>query len=190
MAYSTARSSTDFADFRVRYRDRLDALARVQGLLSRLNDHDRVTFDELVATEISAMGGAAEKVVTKGPVGVRLRSSTVQTLAMAIHELATNAQKYGALAQPAARLEITWSVEDAGSSKPLLHIDWRESGVVMPEPGGKPAGSGQGRSLIEEALPYQMQAQTTYVLGQDGVHCTITIPILETAALRKEAIHA
>lgn len=48
MADKTARASGDLLDFRGRFRDRLDALARVQGLLSRLNDHDRVTFDEFV----------------------------------------------------------------------------------------------------------------------------------------------
>lgn len=187
MADTTARSSTDFADFRVRYRDRLNALARVQGLLSRLNDHDRVTFDELVATELAAMDGGAEKVVVRGPKGVRLRSSTVQTLAMALHELATNAQKYGALGQADARLEITWSMEEG--SEPLLHIDWRESGVVMPKPGGESTGTGQGRSLIQDALSYQLQAKTTYALGPDGVHCTMIIPVSEST-ISPEAINA
>ncbi len=54
MSDKTARASTDLVDFRARFRDQLDALSRVQGLLSRLDDHDRVTFDELIGAEIAA----------------------------------------------------------------------------------------------------------------------------------------
>lgn len=182
MADKTARASTDLADFRGRFRDRLDALARVQGLLSRLNDVDRVTFDDLIRTEIKALGGA-DKVTLDGPAGVRLRSSTVQTLAMALHELGTNAVKYGALGQPDARLAITWSFEsDGAEGKPWLHIDWRESGVTMPQGDAAPRGTGQGRELIEQALPYQLSAKTTYELGPDGVHCTISVPVSDTTS--------
>ncbi len=128
MADKTARASGDLPDFRERFRDRLDALARVQSLLSRMNDHDRVTFDELIDTELKAMDGNAGRVTLKGPVGVRLRSSTVQTLAMALHELSTNALKYGALGQSSGRLVITWRVERPGDDRPWLHIDWHETG--------------------------------------------------------------
>ncbi len=185
VALKTARGSSDLDDFRDRFRDRLDALARVQGLLSRLNEHDRVTFDELVATELAAHGvepGGDGRIITEGPSGIRLRSSTVQTLAMALHELATNAVKYGALRQPEANLVVGWRVEDAAAAEnqPWLHIDWRESGVAMPPPGEVAQGGGQGRELIERALPYQLAARTTYHLGETGVHCTIAIPISAT----------
>lgn len=97
-ADKTVRSSTDLNDFRARFRDRLDALARVQGLLSRLKDSvDRVTFDELLRTEVAAMGDGWDRISLEGPSGIRLRSSTVQTLAMALHELATNAVKIRSL---------------------------------------------------------------------------------------------
>lgn len=181
MADKTARSSSDLPDFRLRFRDRLEALARVQGLLSRLTDHDRVTFDELIAAELTAMDGAAERVITEGPAGIRLRSSTVQTLAMALHELATNAMKYGALGQADGNLRITWSFEPCGAEgKPWLHIDWQESSVDMPLPGAAAQGTGQGRELIEQALPYQLKARTRYELTPDGVHCAISVPVSQT----------
>ncbi|MBB3910258.1 sensor histidine kinase [Sphingomonas desiccabilis] len=182
IADKTVRASADLADFRSRYRDRLDALARVQGLLSRLNEHDRVTFDELIQTELAAMDGGISRATLDGPSGIRLRSSTVQTLAMALHELATNAVKYGALGQPQGQLVVSWAFERSSvDNKPWLHIDWRESGVKMPTPGVRTAGTGQGRELIERALPYQLNAKTTYTLGPDGVHCTIAMPVSETA---------
>jgi PAS domain S-box-containing protein len=181
MADKTARSSIDLPDFRTRFRDRLDALARVQGLLSRLNDHDRVTFDELIETELAAMSNGADRVRLEGPRGVRLRSSMVQTLSMAMHELATNAVKYGALGQETGRLVVKWRVaNDEVTYQPQLLIDWRESGVDMRVAGSRPSGGGQGRELIEKALPYQLSAKTSYDLEADGVHCTILIPISTT----------
>ena len=185
-ADKTGRASNDLEEFREKFHDRLNALARVQGLLSRLNEHDRVTFDELIESELSAMDGSAERTSLEGPSGVRLRSSTVQTLAMALHELATNAVKYGALGQPAGRLSVRWRLDEQGDGgRPWLHIDWRESGVKMPGGGEALAGTGQGRELIEQALPYQLGAQTSYVLGPDGVHCTIAIPVSATRSARE-----
>ncbi len=181
MADSTGRASADLDDFRYRFRDRLDALARVQGLLSRLSDDDRVSFDEVLESELSAMDGTNDRVVLNGPSGVRLRSSTVQTLAMALHELATNAIKYGALSQANGKLSVTWSLEERGAGdRPWLHIEWLETGVNMPPVGSAPTGTGQGRELIEKALPYQLGAKTSYVLGADGVHCTISLPVSAT----------
>jgi PAS domain S-box-containing protein len=184
IAENTARSSTSLPDFRARFDDRLDALSRVQALLSRLNERDRVTFDGLLHAELVAMDGHSDAVTLDGPMGVRLRSSTVHTLAMAIHELATNAMKYGALGQGGGRLAIRWRLEAEGpDGKPWLHIDWRESGVRMPSEESWPTGTGQGRELIERALPYQLGARTTYKLGEDGVHCTIAIPVSATVGL-------
>ena len=184
----TARASADIPDFRSRFRDRIEALSRVQGLLSRLNDHDRVTFDQLIEAELAAVNGSAERVTLSGPTGIRLRSSTVQTLAMGLHELATNAVKYGALGQLAGHLDITWSIEELGEGRtPWLHIDWRESGVAMPLIGSAPRGTGQGRELIEKALPYQLSAKTSYMFEPDGVHCTISIPVSATTEEMKHA---
>ncbi|MBB6165563.1 PAS domain-containing protein [Rhizobium wenxiniae] len=180
-ANRTGETSKDFADFKDRFRDRLEALARVQGLLSRLNETDRIAFDELIQTEIAAMHGSGERVSLDGPSGIRLRSSMVQTLAMALHELATNAVKYGALGQPDGHLAISWRMVEADRrGQPRLRIEWRESGVKMPAPNSLPQGGGQGRELIERALPYQLSAETSFELGPDGVHCTITIPVSAT----------
>lgn len=178
-----ARASADLTDFSARFHDRLYALARVQGLLSRLSDLDRVTFDELISAEMTAMDCDPDKIALAGPPGIRLRSSTVQTLAMALHELATNALKYGALGQVDGRLAITWRWEPSGDgADPWLHIEWRETGVVMAPIGAAPRGTGQGRELIERALPYQLGAKTTYELGHEGVYCTISLPVSATVA--------
>jgi two-component system, chemotaxis family, CheB/CheR fusion protein len=123
----------------------------------RVGEHGRVTLD--------------------GPKGIPLRSRTVQSLAMALHELMTNSVKYGALKQPNGRLTVLWRQETlAENGEPWLHLDWKESGVEMPPLGAEPQGSGQGRELIERVLPYQFDAETTFAMEADGVHCTISLP--------------
>jgi len=182
VADNRMRKSSSFADFAASYRDRLQALARVQGLLFRQQGGGRVTFDELIEAELVAQavnGGDGGRVTLDGPTGVRLLSGTVQTLAMALHELTTNAVKYGALKQPNGHLTIRWRQEPSEETgEPWLHIDWKESGVEVPTSVG---GTGQGRELIEQALPYQFDARTTFALEADGVHCTISLPVALTS---------
>ncbi len=112
-------------------------------------------------------------VMLSGPEGVALRSTCVQTLALALHELGTNAVKYGALSRPEGHLAVRWHVarEDG---RPWLHIDWCETGLRDLDPS---QGDGAGRELVEGALPYQLGARTTYVMEPDGVHCTIALPV-------------
>jgi PAS domain S-box-containing protein len=179
----TLRTSKTFDDFKASFQDRIGALGRVQGLLFRMKEDDRVTFDELIETELSAQSvrvGEDGPVTLDGPRGVPLRSRTVQTLAMVLHELATNAIKYGALKQSNGHLAVRWRLESMGEGgTPWLQLDWKESGVKMPPIGADPIGTGQGRELIERALPYQFDAQTTFAMEPDGVHCTISLPVSE-----------
>jgi PAS domain S-box-containing protein len=171
------RTSKTFDEFKSSFQDRIEALGRVQGLLFRMKDDDRVTFDELIETELSAQSikaGEGAPVTLDGPRGVPLRSRTVQTLAMVLHELATNAIKYGALKQPKGHLAITWRLETMTDDKPWLQLDWKESGVDMPPVARRVGG---GRELIEKALPYQFDARTTFAMEADGVHCTIALPV-------------
>jgi two-component sensor histidine kinase len=179
LANETLRMSATFDDFKAIFQDRLAVLARVQGLLFRMREGERVTFDELIGAELSAQSAYMGSVILDGPNGVRLRSGTVQTFALALHELVTNAVKYGALKEPNGHLTVRWHLKTSRSGKPWLHLDWKESGVKMPPSGGAPLGTGRGRDLIEQALPYQFGAQTTFSLEPDGVHCTISLPVSE-----------
>jgi two-component system CheB/CheR fusion protein len=179
----TIKDSTSMAAFRECFDDRLMALARVQGLLSRREAGQRVSFDQLLHGELSAhlsLDGSENKnrVSIEGPAGVPLRSATVQTLALALHELTTNAVKYGALSQHEGRLRVAWQVVASSDGDERLQVDWRESGVAdMPDAGAPARGGGYGRELIERALPHQLGAKTSYALEPDGVHCTIEVAI-------------
>ncbi|UYY57517.1 PAS domain-containing protein [Sphingomonas sp. S2-65] len=186
----TLKGSATLADFRACIDDRLQALARVQSLLSQRDGGLKVTFDTLLRQELSAHvdldgDGKAEHVTIRGPAGVPLRSTIVQTLALALHELATNAVKYGALSAPDGHLNVEWNVREEADARKLW-VDWRESGVAdMPAPGSKPRGGGYGRELIERALPYQLGARTSYAFEPDGVHCTIEVTVPEESEWRK-----
>ena len=177
----TLGNAASLEDFGKRFGLRLSALSRVQGLLSNLAVGEKVTFKELLCSELDAHGagnGMSHKVTLDGPADVLLRSATVQIFALALHELATNAAKYGALQSPDGHLFVSWRVEPAsGADPPRLHVEWRESGVTMPEAGAPARGGGYGRELIERALPYQLKAKTTYEMGLDGVRCTIAVPL-------------
>lgn len=188
----TLKGVTTLKDFRRCIDDRLQALARVQGLLSRREGGLRVPFDSLLCEELSAHveldeHGNGEQVSTKGPRGVALRSTIVQTLALAIHELATNAVKYGALAVPGGHLHVEWGTRPRSDAEQTLWIDWRETGVAgVPGEGDGARGGGYGRELLERALPYQLGARTRYAFESDGVHCTIEIEVpLESDSMEK-----
>ena len=179
----TVGNASSLDDFRERFNRRLAALSRVQGLLSHLSAGERVMFDELLGSELAALGAADDKVTLDGPVDIPLRSAMVQTFALAIHELATNALKYGALADEHGHLTVRWSVTSTrDGAAPRLAVDWRETGVTMSPASARSGGGGYGRELIERALPYQLSAETNYALTDDGVHCTIDVPIASNKA--------
>jgi two-component system CheB/CheR fusion protein len=179
----TLKGSRTLEEFRDQIAPRMQALARVQGMLSRRTSGSRVAFDTLLREELSAHGaldpnGKGEQVTIEGPSGIPLQSSLVQTFALALHELATNAVKYGALASPNGRLAVHWEEVSHNGDPPRLHVDWLESGVAdMPAKASTPLGSGYGRELIERALPYQLGAHTRYDFTPDGVHCMIEVDI-------------
>jgi PAS domain S-box-containing protein len=179
LSSKTMTSSTTLDEFADAFGHRLASVARVQGLLSRLGEAERVTFDELLDAELSAHVSDRKRITLDGPSGIRLRSRAIQTFALALHELATNAVKYGALATESGHLTIRWRLERIdGGSPPALAMEWVESGVNdMPAADAPAQGSGYERELIERALPYQLKAKTTYQMGADGVRCTIIAPI-------------
>lgn len=178
LARRTLQESGDIDAFGRRFEARLAALGRVQGLLSQRPDGQAVTFDALLHQELDAHGVGARadsRVDLRGPTGVPLRARLVQTLALALHELTTNALKYGALSDAGGRLAVTWCIEGRDEGKgPALRVTWEERGVRL-DP--LRTSDGYGRELIERALPYQLKARTHYELRKDGVFCTIEVPL-------------
>jgi two-component sensor histidine kinase len=176
VANRTARSNSSLEVFRTEFESRLHALSRVQSLLARVED-EAVDLHTMIDCELAAhaeKGIENGKIIVAGP-RVALPATAAQALGLALHELATNAVKYGALAQPSAKLAVTWEIRPQ-DPEPRVAVDWRESGVSMPA-GGRPNRKGYGMELIERALPYQLRAKTEVQFGADGVRCGIIVPI-------------
>lgn len=174
VAGQTMRSSASLEDFRSRFGERLMALARVQGLLSRA-DVERITIGAIVEMELAALG-AMDRVSLDGP-PVPLRNSVVQMLALALHELATNARKYGALSTETGRLTVAWSVGRSETGDRQLVVDWHETNIGKPLDTAKGPGGGFGRVLIERALPQSLGGRTTFSLGEGELRCVIEVPL-------------
>jgi len=147
----------------------------VQGLLSRRDGGD-VTLTVLVQAELAAVGVASdgERICVDGP-PVTLPYQSMQLLALALHELSTNALKHGALKGARGRLTVTWQIVDR-TENPRLEFTWVESGVELHKK-ANPLRHGFGRELLEHALPYQLDAKTVLELGMDGMHFWIAIPL-------------
>jgi two-component system CheB/CheR fusion protein len=172
----TLAASNSLADFSATFGNRLASLSRVQDLLSR-GDATPVTISELVRLELQALGAEpdGQRVTVEGP-EVTLPNRLVQILALALHELATNARKHGALAAPEGRLAVSWRTINHNAERSLA-IEWREYKGVQDGGNVPSVRKGFGRSLIEEALPYQLDAQTRLEIGPDGVFCSVTISL-------------
>jgi two-component system CheB/CheR fusion protein len=151
---------------------RIDALARTQGVLAN-RGVEGVRLDELVHDELAASQDGARPVDIEGP-GVVLKDKAAETFALALHELTTNAVKYGALSPHGGRLSVRWWITNTRHG-PRLALEWLEQGVAMPT--SPPARSGFGRRLIERGLPYDLDAATSFEFRQDGVRCTVELPI-------------
>lgn len=172
IAARTLRASASLDAFSTEFAGRLRALSRVQGLLAR-TDQGAIGLRELVWGEMEMHGDIEGRVTITGPT-VTLTPTTAQTIGLALHELATNALKHGALAHDEGRLGIGW---DVAATRPghALVLDWCESGVALPH--GRPRHAGYGSELIEHAMPYQLGAMTRLDFTADGVRCRITIPL-------------
>jgi two-component sensor histidine kinase len=158
---------------------RLACLSRVQGLLSR-SDREPITIGALVRMELDAVapGGSSSRTTVEGP-EVRLRKRSVQMLALAIHELATNAQKHGALASDDGWLAVRWELDRIASGRAFLSIEWLETGIEQRLDRTAPRRCGYGRTLIERGLPYALSARTSFELSEHSFRCTIMLPLDE-----------
>lgn len=153
---------------------RLDALGRYQGLLAR-RPHATVDFETLVRDELLTFGfGDGDRVALDGP-SVRLTHRLAEPIGLAVHELATNSVKFGALSARDGQLSVTWTAAAQGAAEPEpgLAIEWAETGV--PVVASAPLRNGFGRDYIEFGLPYQLDAVTSFELRPGGLLCRIAL---------------
>ncbi len=147
---------------------RIGALARSHALLSdsRWQGADLGTIVEEELAPYRATG--RDKVIIAGP-KVVLKPATAQSLALALHELATNAAKYGPLSAPMGQVRLTWDVRSEN-----LVLEWLETGGPPVEP---PSTKGYGSRLINAGIEGLLNGAATFDWRRDGLHFSLSVPL-------------
>lgn len=159
------------ADYARAIEGRINALSRVHTVLSQSRwqgaDLGGLLRDELAPFRT----GENDKIDIAGP-ELSLDPACAQTLALALHELTTNAAKYGALSGPAGRLRVHWSM-----SGDHLNLEWNEdSGSTI----AKPDKNGFGTKIIVSSIESQLGGKVKHDWRPDGVSCVLSIPLVRT----------
>ncbi|EIM27155.1 CheR family methyltransferase [Microvirga lotononidis] len=175
----TAANSSTVDDYAMHLEGRIEAFARTQTMATRSAD-SVIDLEELVRDELLAHAVRDdEKAHVDGP-PVRLRTAVAEKLGLAIHELATNAVKYGALAESGGHIDVTWIIEGVDGER-MLRLEWRETEVHVAS--AAPRRRGFGTELIERTLPYEIDAKTVLEFSPGGVRCVIEFPLNQRTAL-------
>jgi PAS domain S-box-containing protein len=165
MARLSAHHGTSSGAFLAAFQDRIRALALTHTVLSE-GRWQGASLRQIVSAEMGAFDTEG-RVALDGDEDVVLKAKTAQDLTMALHELATNAIKYGALSVARGSLEIRWRRNAEGG----LTLDWRESGGPPVHP---PSRSGFGRMVIENAAG--STGSVVHRFEPAGVSCRIEVP--------------
>ena len=166
-ARENSKSSEEFASS---IQGRIRSMASTQGLLSKTRWRG-VNLADLIRAELAPYMTTTNATLD-GP-EVLLTPNATHGVAMVLHELATNAAKYGALSQQGGRVSVRWTVVNKHPAAAMLRIQWKEAGgpEVMP-----PARQGYGSSVIRDLVSFELDGSVELVFPPDGVCCTITLP--------------
>lgn len=169
---STVRTSASLADFERAFAHRLDALARTYTLLAEA-EWQATGFRSLVEQALAPYRAADGGNVSLAGDDVRLPANMALPLSLVLHELATNAAKYGALSAPSGRIELDWRAEASAAGRRLV-LEWAERGG--PEVRA-PTRRGFGRTLIERSVAYELGGEAHLEFAPAGVRCRIEVPL-------------
>ncbi|MGH6807730.1 MAG: sensor histidine kinase [Ensifer adhaerens] len=169
MLNQSVHSAESVADFAESFRRRIAGLARSTDLMIA-NAAQGVDFRELAQNQLQPFTpDDPKRVVLSGP-ALRLDTQIAQTLGMALHELATNATKYGALANTTGVVKLSWSLSDEG-----IAIRWREEGADIAA-ATAPSRKGFGTLVLERMLGMALKAELERIMHPDGIEWRINIP--------------
>jgi len=152
---------------------RLASLARTQTMLTHAPGAG-VSLETLIREELLAQNADEDLITLDGP-EIELSPKAAEVLTLAIHELATNATKYGAFAQAGATLELRWRVEQTDEGRDRLRLLWQERGVRILS--AEPRRAGFGTELIRRRVPYELRGTGTLELLPGGIRAEIAFPL-------------
>jgi two-component sensor histidine kinase len=169
IARQTASRTRSVEDFLDRFSARLVAIGASHDLLIADDWHGaslRMLVEQQLGEHADRFG---EQIAIEGE-DVMLKPEAVQNLGLALHELATNAQKYGSLSEPDGQVSIRWQFCEEASK---LKLTWQEKGGPPVTP---PERSGFGRAMIETVVSRALEGDVNLSFPPKGVRCVIVIP--------------
>lgn len=169
----TGATSANFEEFQQHLDGRLGAFARTQAYVTR-DPEGGVDLELIIRDELLAHAAGDDEHMLIGGPRVRLNARQAETIGLAVHELASNAVKHGALASAGDHIEVSWSLVGEGSPQ-MLHFSWRErvTGRTIEPPGR----SGFGTELLDRVLSYELDARTSIQFLPDGLSYVAEIPL-------------
>jgi two-component sensor histidine kinase len=171
IARQTAATSDTLEAFNTSFSSRMNAMANAQDLLAR-SHWGRADLGDLLKTELGQVfGDQLQKSQVEGP-QINLNERATQALGLVFHELATNALKYGGVADENAELAVRWTYEGK-RDKRVLRLVWAEKGSIVAAP---PETKGFGTRLVEASVRGELGGEIERRFGDDGMSVIFTIP--------------
>lgn len=181
---ATARTARSIDDFHHSFVDRIVSLGRTHNLLTE-DYWQTASLIELLRNELGHYDSATKRrIVLAGP-QVELSADLAVPVGMAVHELTTNAAKYGALSVSSGSIEVLWKVGKVEAGRKLC-IDWTERGGP---PVKQPRRKGFGSTLLHRVLAAQCGAEIEIAYEREGLHCRINIPLTEKSRPVEPTLH-
>jgi two-component sensor histidine kinase len=171
VAESTRQGSPSIDEFVRSFKGRLQSIAAAHALLSQSCWHG-ADLTTVVHNQLAPY--ATDTNTTIVGTDVTLSSSATQALAMVLHELVTNAVKYGALSMPGGRVSVNWDRRLNGGAATNLIFVWRE---LDGPPVAGAIHSSYGTSLIRQLIPHELGGKVDLVFASDGACCRIEFPV-------------
>lgn len=177
MVRQSGNSASDLKSFVDIFEQRISALAATHKILSQ-SPNDEVELHQLIETTLAPYIASENPSLHFEGVSIRLRSSLASMLSIVIHELLSNAMKYGSLSTSSGNAYLNWSIVENNlsdkSGKNSLLVEWKEIGGPRVIP---PHRQGFGTSVIRDALVFEFDADTSLDFKPDGVEARFLIPL-------------
>jgi PAS domain S-box-containing protein len=170
-------------EFRDRLSGRIAAMARTQALLTR-GAGAGVSLEGMIRDELLTLGTEEDRFAVTGP-PITLAPKAAEVLTLAVHELATNASKYGALSQAGGDIDVRWTTGEK-SGQTWLDFRWSETGIELDAAISKQKGF--GTELITRRVPYELLGNGEMKFETDGLRCHLAFPLIAGESIFEEGI--
>ncbi len=172
IAKQTALTTSSSAEFQTKFEDRLQGIAASHDLLVEQDWHGAALSDLVKRQLAPFVDKSSSRITTQGP-DVQINSGAAQAIGLALHELATNAVKYGALSVAKGSVSISWKFNGAESGEPELVLNWEEIGGP---PVVAPSRKGFGSVVIAKIAPLSVSGVATVDYAPTGLRWNLIIP--------------